>query len=385
MKIGREAQLLIGAFAALLLIVVLAVVFLPAPATQSSSIANEDSDGLSTLNTWFENAGFEVERLSTDIVDLTDIDVLYIVSPPGSHAEREIQVIDDWVQSGGRLVVASGTAEVNALLAPYKVAVSGERVRNVELSLTAPTLTDPAFEDVPIFGASALTLDRPDAVVHLSSDALPVLVSFPAGDGQVLVSGAVRPFTNNGLESSASQHLVANLMAGVQPPARIAFDEAQLATDDLAPSLLAWLLTSTIGRSLLLSAGLIFAYIISSGRRFGAPVPLLEDRLRREPVEYIIAIASLYRRSGRRVETLQHYKAQLRRHLVTRYNIDPATPDDTLAKLAATRNPSVDADQLRQLLRDLSQTNVSEGELLSLAERTDNWQQIHMHVTQANP
>ena len=61
------------------------------------------------------------------------------------------------------------------------------------------------------------------------------------------------------------------------------------------------LLTTPPGLGLVLAFGLTFVFLALRGRRFGRIVPLPDETLRREPVEYIQAMANLYRRSGQQI------------------------------------------------------------------------------------
>jgi hypothetical protein len=212
-------------------------------------------------------------------------------------------------------------------------------------------------------------------VPHIIADGKPVLISFNQGEGTVFVMGSIYPFTNAGLRFSGSQQLIANFMGGTTPQeTRIGFDEGQLADiTDLPPNIFVWLLSSNAGRGTVLFGVIILIYFLSQGRRFGKPVPLKEDRLRREPVEYIVALANLFRRSGRRTETLQHYKKRLRRRLAERYALDPTLTDHQLAKAAATRTRNLDEAALAALLAKLDEPNVSESNMLVLASEVNQW------------
>ncbi len=376
--ISNELAVLVGAIALLTAIAFAAVFLLPEASQQRQSISNRSDDGISRLREWFIEEGFDVQRITADPIDPSEYDVLFVLNPPGRHSNFEATTVYEWVRNGGKLIVVSSTQRVNTLLEPFDVAVSDEQTRSFSLSLTAPTLTDPALEQVPVRFANIITTERRDAVVHLADQTDAVLISFQEGDGEVYVSGTVYPFTNNGLSLPASPRLVSNIMAGATPgETRIGFDEAQLPTDDgaLPPNLFVWILSSTAGRGVLLLMTVIFVYLLSAGRRFGAPVPLLEDRLRREPVEYIVAMANLFRRSGRRKETMQHYKSRLRRRLSERYTIDPSLRDERFAAQAAGRDGNINEDQLAALLQRLSKDNPTEAELLSAAADVQTWLQ----------
>jgi hypothetical protein len=156
-------------------------------------------------------------------------------------------------------------------------------------------------------------------VVHLSSRGLPTVVSVREGAGEVWLSATGAPFSNLGLQATDNARFASNLLASLPQRSVIAFDEARHGFSDVPQTLNTWLLQTPPGWGVLLLIGLTMLYLGFSGRRFGRPVPLQADRLRREPVEYISALALLYRRSGLRDDTLHHFKARLIRRLAERY------------------------------------------------------------------
>lgn len=377
-RFSNEATVLLVSIAVIAIATFVAVAFLPEPLQQRQSIFNRQGDGTTRLRDWFEETGFDVQRITADPVDPTPYDVIFVLNPPGSHNPQEVDALYQWVREGGKLIVASETLRVNDLLAPYKTEISPDRSPIYRLPPAAPTLLSPVVGSVPINFAPIVETQRPDAVVHLAHGTDAVLISFREGEGEVFVTGAVFPFTNNGIRSEGSAPMIANIMGGTTPGETvIGFDEAQLPApgdnQQTSPSILAWLARSTAGRGVLLFGGVMLVYLLSYGRRFGAPVPLPENRLRREPVEYIVAIANLFRRSGRRTETMQHYKSRLRRHLSERYTIDPYLRDEQFAREAALRASVINEQELLNLLHKLSKDNPTEADLLSAASAVDVW------------
>ncbi|RPI91805.1 MAG: hypothetical protein EHM39_14205 [Chloroflexi bacterium] len=216
---------------------------------------------------------------------------------------------------------------------------------------------------------------RRDLVVHLFVQGKPVLASFGEGGGTVWVVGTSYPFFNYGLRDEASARLVMNLLADVPPEAAIGFDERQLlVTQESEQSgLNDWLVSTPAGWSLIVLVVLVMGYLLLRGRRFGRPQPILAEQLRREPTEYIQAVATLFRRSGQRGEVLRHYKSELLRWLTTRYALEPRLNDDELVRILAVRDPALDTGALADLLRDLSARHVTEQQLVQIIMRVDGW------------
>ncbi|MCB8976692.1 MAG: hypothetical protein H6657_04635 [Ardenticatenaceae bacterium] len=72
------------------------------------------------------------------------------------------------------------------------------------------------------------------------------------------------------------------------------------------------------------------------------------------------------RRAGHRTAVLQHYHDRLKRDLGARYRLNPSLPDEEFINQLASYQPNLDTDALRQTLRQLSQTNVSENEMVQI-------------------
>jgi hypothetical protein len=235
-----------------------------------------------------------------------------------------------------------------------------------------PTLTVPPVDKVRADPLYTVETKRADLVVHLAAQHKPVLVSFGEGQGTVLIAGAFRPFTNRGLSDPGSARLVLNLLSRVRQGALIGFDEARHGFGEVQ-SLFGWLVGTAPGWGIILALALTMTYLAFRGRRFGRAVPLPSDRLRREPVEYIQAMANLFRRSGQRAEILKHYRGQLRRSLSERYALDPTLDDIEMVKTIVFRDPAVDEAALRGLLRRLASKQISEQVLVCAALEVDDW------------
>lgn len=367
---NNELRLLVGVIAALAILTTLAVLFLPQP-PDNTRASNRGGGGTSLLREWLETAGYRAVILppGEPPSDFASYDALLVFAPDAPYPDDLTADIAAWVNDGGRLIVAARGTTVNSLLAPYQIEIGDERMIGRQLDLTAPTLTDPAFSEVRMPGPYPVNTLRTDAAAHLALDGVPVLVSVEQGRGRVFVSGTLHPFTNDGLADEASAALVANLLSGLPSGARVAFDESQVEQngDDTPGSLLVWLLSSNPGRGVMLFGVVMLVWMVSGGRRFGPAVPLTEDRLRREPVEYIIAIAGLFKRGGRRADVLAHHKTRLRRALAARYTLDPTLDDPAFLRQLRQQAPNVNAAAVKDLFQQLSAPRPSEQAMVKAA------------------
>jgi hypothetical protein len=179
----------------------------------------------------------------------------------------------------GHTLIAAGTGSaINSLITHYGVSLTSWHYTS-SLSQTTPALSNPPFATIePSSAIATITISRPDVAVHLVSESgEPVLVSVLYGGGVVWVLGTVYPFTNQGLHTESNARLILNLLAHVPAGAVIGFEEAlrtpsEPQAQQQPGGLTAWLVNSRAGWSILAAVGLVMAFLLLRGRRFGQPV-----------------------------------------------------------------------------------------------------------------
>jgi hypothetical protein len=215
-----------------------------------------------------------------------------------------------------------------------------------------------------------------DFVTHLADEEGPIILSFEKGQGRVFLSATAFPFSNAGLKEAGNPAAILNLVSAARQPGLIWFDEWHhgLRSDGsqvIGPT--EWLRYTPSGRSFLYLAGVIFIALLLRGRRFGRPTPLSQETSRRAPLEYITAIANLNRRARHRADVLRQYHHWLKRGLGQRYRLNPTLPDEEYLAQLGRFNPRIDLTALGNLLARLRQNQVSENELIRLADETAAW------------
>lgn len=351
---------------------------LSAATGQKTLLNSTDSaqHGALALRLWMERSGFEVINSAILPTDLDRADALFILEPDQDYDPALAQTVREWVRRGNVLVIAGRSSSLTTLLNVFGVSMHLLPVVTGDIMPGAPTLQEPPVSGpLPDMLSYGLSSEREDVIPHLFRDTSPVLISFPEERGQVWVAGLLDPFTNIGLQDEENARVIANIAAAFPRAARILFDDGAYSLND-SQNITTWLLDSAPGRGILIGAAIVFAFLAARGRRFGSPQPIAEETLRREPVEYIQAIAHLFRRAGGRDEILRHTKAQLRRRLSKRYGLDPRLADSDFARTAVERDPSLDEAALRDLLTRLSRSNISEAELLRISHDVDGWLRI---------
>lgn len=369
-----DNRLIVVALLGIVLVAVLTLLLSAPPPAPPLSVRSAASEGSMALSLWLEQSGFNVQQILSNPIRFGEVDALFVLNPLYPYTDAEAQRIRDWVEQGNTLVVAGNYSFIlNGLLDTFEVSLRYIPSAAQTLSPSLPTLDSPPVEAIHANVFRAIDTPRDDIVTHISTGADRLLISFRQGMGTVWVSGMTQPFTNQGLQDAQNAKLIFNFLSNLPPESVIGFDEARHGFQEASPSLSAWLVNSPAGWSILIALVLTMVYLGLRGRRFGVPISIPEERLRREPVEYIQSMANLFRRSGQREVMLKHYSAHLRRRLSERYNIDPHLRDDDLVKTLTYRDSELDPAVLRGLLSRLTRNQLSEQELLDTVKDVDDW------------
>jgi hypothetical protein len=232
-----------------------------------------------------------------------------------------------------------------------------------------------AFDLKNVQVETVLQSERDDFVVLAAYRGQPVLVAFEQGKGRVILGTVSEPFTNAGLKEAGNPEFVLNILALAQTPGTIWFDEwhhgLRSDTEILGPG--NFLRRTPMGRSLLFVALAILIVLFLQGRGFGRPVPLPQEIKRRGALEHVTGIANLSRRAAHRPAVMMHYHQQIKRKLGQRYRLDPGMDDKEYVDRLASYNPSLEKDQLLNLLKRLTRKDVSETEMVHLAAEAAKW------------
>ncbi len=334
------------------------------------------SSGTAALYLWLEELGYRVRRIENGPFRVAhEARLLFVLAPSRPFDDTSTRLVQSWLEEPGHTLVlvvewGQGTDLAQSLGARILPLPTPAEL----LTPTVPLLINPPPGPVRTATGWGLHLERTDFVSHLQAGQVPVLVSLSQGQGRVFLTTAVAPFTNAGLRDPGSARLIYNLVAGLEPGALIQFDEVHHGySDEQEDRLLSWLFRSPWGWALLYSAAVTLGWIVLHGRRFGRPIPLAEQVRRRPQSEYVVSMARLFRRAGRRTFVLRHNHDRLKRELARPWRINPDLPDDLFVDELARCHDSLDAAALRNLLARLSAGQVSEKEMVHLVGQVEKW------------
>lgn len=373
-----DSWLAIGLLLVLITITIVAAVHqasdeAPIPLSPSST----SPDGARALWLWLGELGYAV----SDELFLTfrlpeEASICLMLEPSTIVTDEEWEALDDWVESGGLLILAGDGLGMGIALRHYGFQLN-ELGDFAPVGNQSPLLRSPPVEG-PLTWQTSTSLEprTGDFVTLLAVEARPVVVTFTRGTGRVILSASAYPFSNAGLKESGNPALALNLVASASRGGSVWFDEwhhglraSQLEVTGPGN----WLRYTPAGRSVVYTALMAFLFLVLQGQRFGPPVPVSKATHRRAPLEYITALANLSRRAGHRQAVLRQNHHWLKRTLGKRYRLDPTLPDDEFVDQLSKYNPNLNAGALRGLLGRLRRSEVSEGEFVRLAADVARW------------
>jgi hypothetical protein len=378
-RISRDTWLLLGLMFMIVLLTTLAIVSqtqereLPPLYSQSSQ-----PNGAKALHLWLEELGFHTDNsLLASFEVPQETATTLVLQPTTAFSEGELETIDDWVQEGGTLILAGNSAPAILLARHYEFNLRFLPQQNRQLAAQSPLMASPPLNH-PSQGnyTTGWQSDREDYVTHLAEMDVPAIISFEHGQGRVILSSSAYPFSNEGLKEAGNPQLVLNLLTSETDDENIWFNEWHHGLKATGPDIsgpVDWLRQAPAGRGLLYTMVVVLVALALSGRSFGKPLRLPDDRRRRPPLEYITSLANLSRRAKHRRSVLDDYRYRLKRGLGRRYRLDPTLPNEQFVHQLAQLNSAIDSEALLTLLTRLSQVEVSEAELVELASETSFW------------
>lgn len=381
-RLSRDTWIGIGVITTLIGITLVAALLQASePAQPGLSSWSTAPNGAQALRLWLEDLHYPVNAQLTEQFEIpADAGLVLMLEPTQVPTWAEWDKLETWVEAGGTLLIAGNY--VNAILAMqhYECAMPGLDTAPGPAAALPFWFSPPLTTLTNTHTLAALSTPRTDFTPLLLNDTQTVIGVRPAGQGKIILSTLIYPFTNAGLKEAGNAELVLNLITAAAPGSGVWFDEWHHGQKLQAEQVIGpenWLRYKPAGQALLYTALVIFGFLLWRGRHFGRSEPLRRETLRRAPLEYITAMANLHRRAGHRRAVLQQYHHRLKRHLGQRYRLDPTLPDpEYVARLAACR-PQLDAAALRSLLARLTRTQISESDLVQCAAEVSRWMQTH--------
>lgn len=370
MKNLRDLFIVIGLFVALILF----VVFGPGRQDQTGQSGlptthSTTAEGARAFYDWARAMGYDAQRLEYRPFELTDEDDTLVILNPSRPIDRtQTRAILDWVEGGGTLIFADDTSTLfgvsNALLDELKTDIA---IYSTTTTIQNAWPAQPALDQPPTNMTTVRTermlLIRSDDYVKLLGplDAV-VIAGMKRGRGYIYISAATYPFTNDGLNDQENAALALNMLRRTPAGGRILFDEYHhgFFTPPSAGSILFGNPWGWAAAYAVLSLAL---YLVLSGRRFGRPIPLVEEIARRSSAEYVENMADLFQRGKKRAYILRHYYTDFKRRLARPYGVNPQLDDHEFVR-ELSRYHTVNEQALLAMLARLRAEELTESDLV---------------------
>ena len=377
MKNRRDILIIVGLFAALILFIAFGPARRPPASTLPDATTHSSApEGAQALYTWARALGYDARRLEYRDFSLDEDDAaLLILNPNEAISRTHARQVRDWLERGGTLVMALDRNALfglqNALLdeLQFDTAVYTGTATIAEAAPAQPALDQPPLQRARVQASRVLVPLRDDYVALLGEPGALVVAGIKVGSGYAYLSTSTFPFSNAGLRDEANAALVLNMLRRVPPGGRIQFDEFHHGFFT-PPSTRTIVFGSPWGWAATYAVLVLGLYFVLGGRRFGRPVPLREEVVRRSSAEYVESMAGLFLRGGKRAFILKHYRDAFKRRIARRDGINPQLNDaDFVRELARARE--IDEAGVLALLARLRADNPAEAELVRVVADAD--------------
>ena len=379
----RTALTPVAILVAVLAVMVLAVVIAgpgASAADDPASTANGRA-GTLALYDWLPATGAGVHRIYSEF-DLGGTDVLISADPLDDYAytSGDDATLTAFLDGGGEVILAvSDPTSVAAVLDPLGIAAQPS-----DLISAAPAQPFPGsagVSSVPLTASgeatsgSVWTFSGGDGnlVPLLGDPAAPAAAAIRVGAGRLYLLGSEYPLSNDGLRRGSSAAFVLGLVGSGRGD-RVGFDEVHhLGTAGAGDQGLSAVFQGPLLAAVLLAVLVALAYLVTSGRRLGRPLPRRDPARVPSVLEHIEAVGHLLSRSRERGAVAGRYAEELKLRVGRATGVEPRLPDpDFVAALAGfgedrARAAAVLLEQARRLAGE----RPTEDDLLGLARRVD--------------
>ena len=323
---------------------------------------------------------FRVTEISAESPARLDrYDVLFLRALDKAPTETEVQGIQDFVSTGGTLIVAGNDKALAGLFSAYGLelrevtdrVVFSQRISEAPLFPLHPvddmrTQTDFAIE----------AIGREVAVLYGRADDATV-VTLRDGEGRAYFIASDYLFSRSGLRHHGNAVFLYNLMSTLPRNARIGLAESRYYTLETKPPdpFVAFVFRTPGGLGAVYICLTLFIFLVLRGRRFGKPLDAQEIN-RRLSAEYVHAMTALYQKGNTRAEVLRHIRDRFKADLGARWRVNPNLDTSTFLEELALRGAIDKADEVTNLMADLDlSVNISEARLLDIAQRVEAYRE----------
>jgi hypothetical protein len=368
--------------AVLAILVAVLVIAAPGPGGDDDyTSTGNDKVGTLALYDWLQAVGDNVDRIDSEFT-LGGTDVLISAAPLDEYAytASDDAILTAFLRGGGEAILAVADPDAaSAVLQPLGIDAEASDASAASPSQPYPGSTGvgsvplvPSGES-PVGNVWAFSGGGGSLVSLLGSAAAPVAVAVQVGAGRLYLIGSDYPLSNDGLRRGASASFVLGLVQDARGN-RIGFDEIHhLGAAGSESQGLTAVFQGPLLAAALLALAIALAYLVTSGRRLGRPLPRRDPGRVPTVLEHIDAVGHLLSRTHERGAVAGRYAEELKLRIGRVTGVEPRLPDtDFVAALANSGEERAHAaGVLLGEARVMAGGRPSEGELLGLARRID--------------
>lgn len=282
------------------------------PTLPIGSSYSSDANGARALYAWAQALNAAVARVPETAPILIPGSTLLLLQPQDGFTPESRQAYGALLNSGGTLILAGDSPALISYVQSL-----GFEVDTVRAAVYTATTPDGG---ATLSAAARYGFRTPETKPLLTTqDGLVLAAERSLQRGTVVVVLTPEPFLNGNLRDAGDARFI--YRAIIEPTLRrggyVLFDEAHRAgitvrAADPSPSFDGLLFGTAPGRAILYLVGLMFVYLVLSGRRLGPAIaPPSARSTPRTMLEHVHMLADLYRRSGNvtaaRDAFLRHY------------------------------------------------------------------------------
>ena len=306
-------------------------------------------------------------------------DALFLQAIDKAPTEKEVRDIQDFVNTGGTLIVAANNKALDGLFSAYGLELQELTDR---LEFSERIIEEPLFPEHPVDAVRTRTdfvievIGREAAVLYGREDDA-TIVTLRDGEGRAYFIVSDYLFSKNGLQHSRNATFLYNLMSTLPRNARIGLADRRYYTLETKPPnpFVAFVFRTPGGLGAIYICLTFFIFLVLRGRRFGKPLDA-QEKNRRLSAEYVHAMTALYQKGNTRMEVLRHIRDKFKADLGARWRVSPNLETTIFFEELALRGAVDEDGELRNLMADLdASVNISEARLLDIAQRVETYRE----------
>ena len=306
-------------------------------------------------------------------------DALFLHALDKAPTEKEVRDIQDFVNTGGTLIVAGNNKVLDGLFSAYGLELQELTDR---LEYSERIIEEPLFPAHPVdevrTGTDFVieTIGREVAVLYgRENDA--TIVTLRDGEGRAYFIASDYLFSRSGLRHGGNATFLYNLMSTLPRKARISLADRRYYTRETKPPnpFVAFVFRTPGGLGAIYICLTFFLFLVLRGRRFGKPLDA-QEKNRRLSAEYVHAMTALYQKGNTRPAVLRHIRERFKADLGARWRVNPNLETTPFLEELALRGGVDEDGELTHLMADLdTSANISEARLLDLARRVETYRE----------